>query len=322
MFLSTTRISRRHKPQTQLQAKQSTGSPKKITKRPQLPRADRVLSNRGYGSRSQCFAVLQQGRVQVQRSDGSRVVVQGPSDRIDWQDKLWVDGTMVPTIPLLLLYHKPKYVLSVTNDPQGRPILQLPPQYANQADLHPVGRLDYDSSGLLLYSSNGGLTQTLLHPSHNITKEYEAIVEGVVQENELRELLVAGVETAEGTHTADLLHVQHLTPTESLAVFTTVRSTLPPEYNVQELLQHGNLPREGEEPLLSKVRLTVSEGKHRMVRRMLANCGHGVVELKRTRLGVLQLGDLAVGAFRELSEEELEWAQDLVPRTGPKKRNK
>jgi 23S rRNA pseudouridine2605 synthase len=299
--------------------KMKGSGPKKITNRPSLLRADRVLSNRGWGSRSECFDALKQKRVKVFRDDKYQILT-GPSDRIGMNDALWVDHKEVPTIPLLLVYHKPKWVLSVLKDPQGRPCLDtvLPLHYQNQ-DLHPVGRLDYDTSGLLLFSSNGPLTQKLLHPSHEISKQYMAIVEGRVEEEELKEKLTNGVETADGTHMADLVDVQHLTEDASEQVWKHVRATLPSEYNATDLEERRYLPPD-DSTILSQVRLVVREGKHRMVRKMLANCGHGVVELKREEQGVILLGDLPQNSFRNLTIEELAWAQTLLPTTGKKKK--
>lgn len=314
-------------------SERSKDGPKKITNRPHQLRADRVLANRGWGSRSECFEVLKQKRVKVLR-DGQYYILQGPSERLDMNEAIWVDHKELPQIPLLLVYHKPKWVLSVMNDPKGRPCLAsvLPKQYQSQ-DLHPVGRLDYDTSGLLLFSSIGVLTQKLLHPTHAVPKQYMALVQGVVDETQLKETLARGVETTEGTHTAELVDVQHLTQEDSQQVWQRVRDTLPPEYDVEELEERRFLPDSttttsdgttttSTSLILSQVRLVVTEGKHRMVRRMLANCGHGVVELKREKQGVVELGDLPENEFRRLTPDEQEWAQSMVPSNARKKNKK
>jgi 16S rRNA U516 pseudouridylate synthase RsuA-like enzyme len=101
-----------------------------------------------------------------------------------------------------------------------------------------------------------------------------------------------------------------------------MRAALPPEYNVTDLEERGYLPSDGTSTptkALSQVRIVVREGKHRMVRRMLANCGHGVVELKREQQGEIILGDdLPLNEFRNLTDAEAEWAQSLVPTSGKK----
>ena len=94
----------------------------------------------------------------------------------------------------------------------------------------------------LLFSSIGVLTQKLLHPTHAVPKQYMALVQGLVDETLLSETLARGVETAEGTHTAELVHVQHLTQEDSQRVWQRVRDTLPPEYNVEELEERRFLP--------------------------------------------------------------------------------
>ena len=276
-----------------------------------LLRADRVLANRGWGSRSECTELLKRRRVFREINDGTRVVVKGPSEKVTMDTPLFVDSTPVPVVPLLLVYHKPKWVLSVLHDPHGRRnVGSLLSDVQRRQKLHPVGRLDYDTSGLLLFSTNGSLTQRLLHPTHQVEKEYVALVDGTVDEKELQSVLKGGVETAEGVHVADLLEVTHVDSDQVPELLRDMRSKLPTEYNITDLEDRGYLFNDT--TALSRVRLKVSEGKHRMVRRMLANCGHGVVELKRERHGDVWLGDLGEGQFRELTKDELEWAESLL----------
>jgi hypothetical protein len=172
----------------------SDKKPKTKKKQGQIYRADRVLSNRGWGSRSDCFELLKQKRV-YQKVGSEMIQVLGPSEKLPMGASLWVDGKVEVTLPppLLRVYHKPKWVLSVMGDREGRKNLE---NLDFISKMHPVGRLDYDSSGLLLFSSQGTLTQTLLHPTHEIEKEYVAIVTGTVDEDGLRETLSQG-----GTYT-------------------------------------------------------------------------------------------------------------------------
>lgn len=249
--------------------------------------------------------------------DGKWCNLLGPSERIGSEARLMVDGKEVGLTPLLMAYHKPKWVLSVMSDPKDRPNLShvVPEAFVRQK-LHPVGRLDYDTSGLLLFSSSGPLTQHLLHPSHDVSKEYSATVEGLVNKDELRSLLERGVETAEGVHTAELRSTQYLTPDDARAILKNIRENLPKEYNTDDLEERGYLKNDITE--MSQITLTVTEGKHRMVRRMLANCGHPVLELKRQRHGGIHLGDLPEGQFRDLTDDELEWALQINPPKGRK----
>lgn len=279
-------------------------------------RADRVLSNRGWGSRSECFDILKQRRVFQKFGDGEAFPVLGPSEKISMNADIWIDNKIQVPLPppLLRVYHKPKWVLSVMNDGKGRHNLSDLDFIDN---MHPVGRLDYDTSGLLLFSSDGTLTQTLLHPSNGIQKEYVALVAGSVNEEELRQTLAEGVSTAMGAFPADLIEAKQIPSEQVKPLVEEIMKNLPPEYDLEKLEEKGYLFfRDAKE--LSEVRLVVEEGKHRMVRRILANSGFPVIGLKRERLGVIQLDDLKAGSYRELSKKELEWAESLRKRN-PKK---
>lgn len=186
--------------------------------------------------------------------------------------------------------------------------------------MHPVGRLDYDTTGLLLFSSSGPLTQALLHPKHAIEKEYIATVAGVVQEEELRATLQKGVTTGEGVHTAQLLSVTVMPEPDVASYLQSIQSEFPTSYNKTDLKIRGYLDV-FDASALSIVALTVAEGKHRMVRRMLANVGHPVVSLHRVRIGAIRLDDgedngntaLLPGKSRSLTADELKWAQRQRP---------
>lgn len=215
-----------------------------------------------------------------------------------------------------------QWVLSVRRDPLGRPclddvLLGATGDSSTKPDatppLHPVGRLDYDTTGLLLFSSIGRLTQALLHPKHSIEKEYVAVVTGVVNEEEMRTVLAAGVTTGAGVHTAQLVSaVPNNPPSEEVASFlANTKAGLPTDYNVTDLKLRGYLDI-FDATSLSTVTLRVSEGKYRMVRRMLANIGHPVVTLHRARLGEITLGDLPVGQTRSLTATEMKWAQNQL----------
>jgi len=323
----------------------------------QLYRADRVLANRMENlSRSDCTKLLKERRVfqkaratfqhseEIEISRDRLEVIRGPSQKISMNADLWIRDNkrhskspetddaelssspyqqVPPVPPLLMVFHKPKWVLSVMSDPhKQRPCLndemtQLPPK------MHPVGRLDYDTSGLLLLSSDGSLTQRLLHPKHHVEKLYEAVVTGVVDETTLSAQLQAGVKTGEGVHTAKLVSCRQWGSEENKGnhavgeYLEEIRSGLPKEYNQTDLKLKGYLDIFDAKDL-STVSLIVSEGKYRMVRRILANCGHPVVSLKRLRLGEITLecedgNELPEGSIRELTEKEVAWAKSILP---------
>jgi pseudouridine synthase len=262
---------------------------------------------------------------------------------------LWWNNLLYTSSLIVIVFHwihscTMQWVLSVRNDPLGRPCLdnvftntgtprddETSDALSAQYSMHPVGRLDYDTTGLLLFSSSGPLTQALLHPKHAIEKEYVATVTGVVQEEALRTTLRDGVATGEGVHTANLLSVAHMPPGHVANYLQRIQAEFPTSYNLTDLKQRGYLDVL-EATDLSIVTLTVSEGKHRMVRRMLANTGHPVVSLHRTRIGAIRLVEEAMseggnrdrgteldtptvlqpGQSRSLTRSELLWAQQQL----------
>jgi 23S rRNA pseudouridine2605 synthase len=275
-------------------------------------RADRVLSDRGVGTRSEAHKLIKQKRIdRWDEATKTRVRISGPSEKVTPDAKLFQDNIEIPgVLPLLVAHHKPKYVLSTMefDRSERRHLGQLlPPMYdRGKIRMHPVGRLDYETTGLIFFSSNGDLTQWLLHPKHEIEKEYVATVEGgTVNLVSLRNKLNDGVETAEGTHVASLLEAIPLGQERIEAIKNDLETR---KDDKKEEHTFGKI----DFSVLTEVRLVVQEGKHRMVRRMLANCGHPVLELRRERHGAVSLDDLPEGEFRELDEDEMRWAEGLL----------
>jgi 23S rRNA pseudouridine2605 synthase len=305
-------------------------------------RADRVLAQRTDSPRSVCFDLLKQKRVWTKEENNDTVddtmtgkekdstttttseetpadednqftsswtPIPGPASKISLWTPLWIDKAHPVPLPppMAQVYHKPKWVLSVTSDPKyNRPCLNDLPK-----GLHPVGRLDYDSSGLLLLSSSGALTQRLLHPKHAVPKIYEVVVTGAVDPTLLTTQLTEGVETTDGIHTAEVLEVSQFDADHVAAYLADIRANLPSHYNQTDLEERGYLNVLTATPL-STVTLRVTEGKYRMVRRILANCGHPVVSLQRQQIGIISLDDLPVGATRDITPEEKTWLKSLM----------
>jgi 23S rRNA pseudouridine2605 synthase len=203
-----------------------------------------------------------------------RVTVNGTvatlGDRLDPEaDSIAVDGVTVNLDPNVRYYalHKPPGVVTTMKDPQGRPDIRgfLPKEGPR---VFPVGRLDRDSEGLLLLTNDGELGNRLLHPKYAIEKEYLAEVDGVPTDRQLARIR-RGVELDDG-----------------LAKPASAR------------LVAASGAR-------GAVRLTMTEGRKREVRRLLAEVGLPVTRLVRLRVGPVKLGDLAPGAVRELSPEEI-----------------
>ena len=301
-----------------------------------LYRADKVLKERSQRPRSECNELLRQRRVwqkvpithnpdddvdddilldfEMSETgfDFDWVAVPGPSSRLSMRTRLWVDRAHEVPLPppLLRIYHKPKWVLSVTKDPHGRPCLPLTEQLTG--GMHPVGRLDYDSSGLLLWSSSGEVTQKLLHPKHGIAKVYDLVVKNRVEEEKLRETLAAGVQTSDGLSKADLLSAEPFAEEEVAPYLADIRAKIPAHYNQTDLKKRGYLDV-FDATELTRVTVRVHEGKYRIVRRIMYNAGHEVVTLTRREFGKISLGDLPVGEFRDMTEAEEAWVLSLFP---------
>lgn len=314
----------------------------------ELHRADKILATRTDLSRSQAAAIIKQRRlgyrlpahdIDIMEETGTDPIadtstntttttnttkfvqsVPGPKFKLPMDVTFYLDRKEVPKLPpTLIVHHKDKFILSAMKDETSKKHLgQVLPSRIAQVKAHPVGRLDYDTSGLILFSQSGQLTQRLLHPKFAVEKEYEAVVLGDAtvksgdnQDDEddfdLKRALQDGVETTEGTHTAKLTHATVLKATERRLIVKSHQEGEKKHGREGALWEEKDL----KSIVLSRVRLVVQEGKYRMVRRMLANCGHAVVELKRLRHGNIELGDLGVGEFRDCTPEEMDWAEGL-----------
>lgn len=218
-------------------------------------RLEKLVAERTGASRREARTWIRRGRIAV---DGEPA--RDPSASVGSTVDLSLDGEVLAAPPTLVAFHKPPGIQCTVGDPHGRANLTDIASDLLTLGLHPVGRLDADSEGLLLFSRDGALTQRLLHPKHGVRKVYVATVDAPPPPD-LQALLAAGVDTAAGTHTAELLDVQ------------------------------GH-----------DVTLAVHEGKHRMVRRMLANLGLPVTRLVRIRFGDVELLDLPPCAHRVVTQ--------------------
>jgi 23S rRNA pseudouridine2605 synthase len=175
--------------------------------------------------------------------------------------------------PVYFALHKPEGVLCTNRDPEGRTrVVDMVP---NQFRLFPVGRLDASSTGLILLTNDGELAQRLTHPRHGVPKRYAVTVAGQVELDSLKRLQ-RGIHLAEGRARVDQAKLKRV--------------------------------RKG----CSELEITLSEGKNREIRRVLARLGHKVVSLRRIGIGPLKLGDLPEGAYRPLGATEIESLYEAV----------
>ena len=228
-------------------------------------RLQKFLASAGVASRRKAEELITAGRVRVNGE-----VVKELGTKVDPDsDIVVVDGRKVEAAaPVWIKLHKPRRYMSTRNDPEGRPTIYelLPPALHS---LFYVGRLDYDSEGLMLMTNVGDEAHKLLHPSFEVERVYDAIVKGVVTRETVQRLL-RGVELEDGPARAESVRL---------------------------------LPSNRDDE--SKVRIMLREGRNREVRRIMSAVGHDVRRLKRISYGPIILGDLAPGKFRKLTDDEL-----------------
>lgn len=228
-------------------------------------RLQKFLAAAGVGSRRACEEIILEGRVSV---DGIAMTKLGTSIDPDIQ-KVSLDGNRV-RIPKKVYYlvNKPVgYICSNRRDKSKRPLVADLVQ-PNEMRLFSVGRLDVDTKGAIILTNDGEFSNLVSHPRYDIPKTYRVRVKGDVNAGIL-EKLRKGVWLAEGK----------TTPTEVSTIRSTRQDTI--------------------------IRLTLTEGKNRLVRRILARLGLKVTELERTRIGPVRLGNLKVGKFRKLTSTEV-----------------
>ena len=253
-------------------------------------RLQKVLANAGVASRRVIEDYIVEGRIRV-----NGVVVTELGRRIDPEtDLVDVDGTAVQldVSKRYVMLNKPTGVVSTMRDENGRPDLRRFTQDYEER-LYNVGRLDAETSGLLILTNDGALAHVLAHPSFGVTKVYIAKVEGTVTAQTIAKL-TKGIELEDGPIAAD-----------KARLLDTSSSRL-----------RGGGSSAGETSS-SLVELTLHSGRNRIVRRMMAAVGHPVTELVRRQFGPLHLGTLPAGKSRELTKIERGALLTLARRDSP-----
>ncbi len=236
-----------------------------------LDRLQKILAHAGIASRRAAEGLITSGRVAV---NGVVVTELGAKADPDL-DRITLDGKAVRAVgaKLYILLNKPVGYVTTLKDPQGRPVVTDLLKGVKER-VYPVGRLDYNTEGVLLLTNDGELANCLAHPRHEVEKEYLVKVRGVVTPGQLQSL-ASGIELEDGR--------------SAPAVVVPVRESANNSW----------------------LSITIHEGRYRQVRRMCEAVGLFVVRLKRSRYGILETGDLKPGEFRLLDQAEVEGLRAL-----------
>lgn len=244
-------------------------------------RLQKVLSAAGIASRRTAETLIAQGRVSV-----NGATVTEPGTKADPEaDDIRVDGRRVKGAQRrrYLLLYKPRGYITSRSDPQHRPtVLELVTRGGVKEYVYPVGRLDYDSEGLLLMTTDGELAARLTHPRHGVEREYEVRVRGVPDEHDLDRL--------------------------SKGISLEGRRTAPARVELRKVIEGEH----GSQGLLSFV---IREGRNRQVRDMCDAIGHPVVRLRRVRIGPIRDEHIRPGEFRDLTEREVGQLKQAASKT-------
>ncbi|CAM3569957.1 pseudouridine synthase [Marinicrinis lubricantis] len=241
-----------------------------------MERLQKILAQAGIASRRKCEEIIAAGRVTV----NDEIVTELGTKVDPTTDEITVDGKPIRKEEnVYLLFHKPKGVISSVKDPEGRKVVTDFLKDVKQR-VFPVGRLDYDTEGLLLLTNDGEFANLLTHPKHEIPKTYFATVKGVPH-GDLLEKLRNGVKLDDGI-------------------------TAPAEVEYHDVDPEKNI---------SVISVTIHEGRNRQVRRMFEAIHTPVEKLRRVQFGFLTLHGVSRGKFRHLSKEEVKELKDLALRS-------
>jgi 23S rRNA pseudouridine2605 synthase len=226
-------------------------------------RLPKFLAHAGAASRRNCEDLIAQGRVAI---DGR--IIREPGTQVAPDQRVTLDGRLlrIPSEHRYLVLHKPVSVMTTMHDPEGRrTVASLLPEKMGR--IVPVGRLDYDTAGVLLLTDDGDLAHRLTHPRFGVEKTYRVVVRGRLAPAEIRALLEGVV-------------IDGRSSSAKIRIVASSRET-------------------------SEVEVSVHEGRNRLVRRMFDAIAHPVLTLTRVRFGPLSLGALPVGGTREPTPREL-----------------
>ena len=234
-----------------------------------LERLQKIISAAGVASRRAAEEIILEGRVRV----NGKVVSELGSKADPGKDHIKVDGKLInPRQPqTYIMLNKPAGYITTMSDPEKRPLVQDLLKGV-RTRVYPVGRLDYNTEGMLLLTNDGDFAHLITHPSHELSKTYLVKVKGQLDDATLEKL-------AKGIYLDD-----------GKTAPARVRKVRKEEAN-------------------SWIEIAIHEGRKRQVRRMMDRVGHSVIRLKRTKIGPISLGELPMGAYRHLTSDEVKTLQ-------------
>ncbi|AXY25851.1 pseudouridine synthase [Suicoccus acidiformans] len=231
-----------------------------------MERLQKVMAHAGVASRRKCEEIIQAGRVKVNGE-----VVRELGTKVSREDTIEVDGVPIyKEEPRYILLYKPRNVISAVSDDKERPVVTDYVQGIPER-IYPIGRLDFDTTGLLMMTNDGDFANLMMHPRYKINKTYIAKIDGFLAEADMQNLR-RGV----------MLDKQRTAPAKVRVLSTNDRKQM------------------------SVVELTIREGWNHQVKRMFEAVGRTVVSLKRERFSFLDLGNLQPGQWRELTAFEVD----------------
>ena len=230
-----------------------------------MERVQKVIANSGYTSRRKAEEMIQQGKVKINGN-----VVRELGTLVSSKDIIEVEGNVLKKdLKTYVLLNKPRGVVTTTKDDKHRKtVIDL---INIKERIYPVGRLDYDTTGVLLLTNDGELTNALTHPSNNVDKVYIAKIQGIINGNDIKKLISGVIIGGKKTSKAKV----------KLRKIDKVKQT-------------------------SIVELTIHEGKNHQVKRMFESVGFHVEKLTRERIGIFDINNLKSGQYRKLTPKEVQ----------------
>lgn len=236
-----------------------------------MERIQKVISNSGYASRRKAEELIKLKKVKV-----NGIVVNKLGTLVSGNDLIEIDGNILKKDEkVYVLLNKPRGVVTTTKDDKHRKtvidLIDIPTR------IYPIGRLDYDTTGVLLLTNDGNLTNGLIHPSNNIDKVYIAKIKGIINSVDLKKL--------------------------ATGVIIDGRKTSKAKAKIKKI---------DKKKQTSIVELTIHEGRNHQVKKMFETCGYEVLKLKREGFGFLTVNDLKPGEYRFLTIKEIKKLYSLI----------